>query len=215
MKEQMKEQILNIMKDIAVANDEEHLLDINKLYECFDDNVNSNLVYAQMRLFKYTFCAITYHALDKALTDKDNEILKFYTEFVRDKHYVNGSLKSIDYSFVKRFYQDYASKLQNKSIDCMYDNIKHQFMPNLGHKASEHQRQLQSEKMKEIAKKRNVNHYEHAIAAMKKYHNSHEHMCNRHWYTDGVTNVFDYECPEGFRPGKIQSGWKKKQQFTL
>lgn len=25
----------------------------------------------------------------------------------------------------------------------------------------------------------------------------------KHWFTDGTKNVFDFECPEGFRPGKI------------
>lgn len=24
----------------------------------------------------------------------------------------------------------------------------------------------------------------------------------KHWYTNGVENVRDYECPEGFHPGK-------------
>ena len=211
----MKEQILNIMKDMAVANDEEHLLDINTLYECFDSNVSNNLVYAQMRLFKYLFCVIVCHSLDNALTDKDKEILKFYSEFVRDEQYVNGSNKAIDYSVVKSVYDNYASKLNNKLIDCVYKNIQHQFMPNRSHMCPEHQKQIVSAKIKEAAKNRDASHYANSIEAMKQARKKHNPSQNRHWYTNGVTNVFEYECPEGFRPGKIQSGWSKKQKVTL
>jgi len=208
----MKEQIMQIMKDIAVANDEEHLLDANTLYKCFDDNVSNNLVYGQMRVFKYLFCVIVCHCLDNALTDKDNEILKFYSEFVLDEQYVNGSRKAIDYSVVKSVYDNYASKLNNELIDCMFDNIQQQYMPNRSHECPEHQKQILSVKIAEAAKKRNASHYANSIEAMKQANKEHNPSRNRHWYTNGVTNVFDYECPEGFRPGKLQSGWSKKQE---
>ena len=208
----MKEQIQKMMKDIAVANDEEHLLDANTLYKCFDDNVSNNLVYGQMSLFKYLFCVIVCHCLDNALTDKDNEILKFYSEFVLDEQYVNGSRKAIDYSVVKSVYDNYASKLNNELIDCMFDNIQQQYMPNRSHACPEHQKQILSVKITEAAKKRDASHYTNSIEAMKQANKEHNPSRNRHWYTNGVTNVFDYECPEGFRPGKLQSGWSKKRQ---
>lgn len=207
----MKEQIEKILKDLAVANDEEHLLDINTLYKCFDDNVSNNLVYGQMRLFKYLFCVIVCHCLDNALTDKDNEILKFYSEFVKDEQYTDNARKSLDYSFVIHFYHDYACKLKDKFIDSVYNNMQQQFMTNRSHACPEHQKQILSVKIAEAAKNRDANHYINAIEAMKHANKEHNPSRNRHWYTNGVTNVFDYECPEGFRPGKLQSGWSKKQ----
>ena len=208
----MKEQIQKMMKDLAVANDEEHLLDENTLYKCFDDNVSNNLVYGQMRVFKYLFCVIVCHCLDNALTDKDNEILKFYSEFVRDKQYVNGSHKAIDYGFVKSVYDEYASKLNNELIDRVYNNIQHQFMQHRGHVCPEHQKQILSVKISEAAKNRDASHYVNAIEAMKQANKVNNPSRNRHWYNNGTINVFDYECPEGFRPGKLQSGWSKKQK---
>lgn len=35
---------------------------------------------------------------------------------------------------------------------------------------------------------------------------------NRHWFTDGNRNVFTYECPEGFRQGKIH--FNKKEEIS-
>ena len=208
----MKEQIQKMMKDLAVANDEEHLLDENTLYKCFDDNVSNNLVYGQMRLFKYLFCVIVSHCLDNALTEKDNEILKFYSEFVLDKNYINNSRNLLDYSFVIHFYHDYARKLKDKFIDSMYNNIQQQFMTNRGHMCPEHQKQILSVKIAEAAKNRDASHYVNAIEAMKQANKANNPSRNRHWYTNGTINVFDYECPEGFRPGKLQSGWSKKQK---
>lgn len=172
------------MKDMAVTNDEEHLLDVNTLYEFFDNNVNNNLVYAQMCLFKYLFCVIACHCLDNALTDKDNEILKFYSEFVLDKQYIDGSLKSLDYKFVRSFYYDYAHKLNNQLIERVYNNIKCQFKPRPTHVCPEHQKLFLSEVMKKTQKEQHISR-------------------NRHWYNNGVTNVFEYECPEGFVPGQL------------
>lgn len=186
----MKEQIQKMMKDLAVANDEEHLLDENTLYKCFDDNVSNNLVYGQMRVFKYLFCVIVCHCLDNALTDKDNEILKFYTEFVLDEQYKKNSLNSLDYTFVLHFYQDYASALHNKLIDSLFINLKHQFMYRQGRVISEQERQNASMRMKEFRK-------------------SCDTVSNRHWYNNGVTNVFEYECPEGFVPGQLHASRRK------
>lgn len=205
----MKEQIQKIMKDMAVANDEEYLLDVNTLYKCFDDNVSNNLVYGQMRVFKYLFCVIVCHCIDNALTDKDKEILKFYSEFVRDEKYVNGSRKALDYSVVKSVYDNYASKLNNELIERLHDNIKHQFRPMPTHVCPEHVKQIVSAAVKEAAKHRDASHYANAIEAMKQANKEHNPSCNRHWYTDGVTNVFEYECPEGFKPGVTQSSPSK------
>ena len=33
-----------------------------------------------------------------------------------------------------------------------------------------------------------------------------EQMTGRHWYTDGKTSVFTFECPEGFKPGRTKKG---------
>lgn len=187
----MKEQIQKIMKEMAVASGEEHLLDINKLYECFDDNVSNNLVYGQMRVFKYLFCVIVCHCLDNALTDKDKEIMKFYSEFVLDRQYKKNSLTSLDYTFVLHFYQDYASALYNKSIECMFMNLKHQFMNRQGRVISDEERQRISMKMKGNRKLRDA-------------------VSNRHWYNNGTINVFVYECPEGFVPGQLHSSRRKK-----
>lgn len=29
----------------------------------------------------------------------------------------------------------------------------------------------------------------------------------RHWFTNGIINIRALECPEGFKPGKVQSKW--------
>lgn len=35
-----------------------------------------------------------------------------------------------------------------------------------------------------------------------------EQMTGRHWYTDGITSVFAFECPKGFKAGRTKKGDK-------
>ena len=39
-----------------------------------------------------------------------------------------------------------------------------------------------------------------------------DNQIGRHWYNNGINNVFRYECPEGFVPGLLKNKKDKEQQ---
>lgn len=37
----------------------------------------------------------------------------------------------------------------------------------------------------------------------------------KHWYNNGTESVYTYECPEGYKPGRIFNNWMKGKRHSI
>ena len=147
----MIEQFKKILQETAEANYETELIDDEALFDSFDKALSLNLVFGQLKLFKYCAIKSCIKYLENNLSTKDYEIIEFYSNLDIDREYVDHVHNALDYKILMQIRQLFDNiNCTDEKIVKMFDNIKYQANKNVNAPAElseEHKRKI-SEAMK-------------------------------------------------------------------
>lgn len=196
----MIEQFKKLLQETAEANYETELMDVEALFDRLDKAKSLNLTFGQLKLFKYFAIKLCIKYLENNLSEKDYEIIEFYSNIDVDRKYVDHVWKAVDYELVMQIRQlfDNLNCTDEKFVK-MFDNIKYQS----NKKVNEPKVLSDEHKAKISATCKTVDH-SNAIAAMHVALLGNTNVRGRKWYNNGIKNVMAYECPEGYVHGRLR-----------
>lgn len=196
----MIEQFNKLLQETAELEHETELINDEALFDRLDKAKSLNLVFGQLKLFKYFAIKLCIKYLENNLSTNDYEIIEFYSNIDIDRKYVDHIWNVLDYELVMQIRQlfDNLNCTDEKFVK-MFDNIKYQS----NKKVNEPKVLSDEHKAKISATCKTVDHSK-AIEAMHKALIGNTNVRGRKWYNNGIKNVMAYECPEGYVHGRLK-----------
>lgn len=195
----MIEQFKKLLQETVEANYETEFMNDEALYDGFDKAKSLNLVYGQLKVFKYFAIKSCVKYLENNLNEKDYEIIEFYSNLDIDRKYVDHVWNVINYELVMQIRQLFDNlNCTDEKIIKMFDNIKYQ-----ANKRVNEPKVLSDEHKAKISTACKTVDHSNAIEAMHNSLISNTNVRGKKWYNNGITSVMAFECPEGYVPGRL------------
>lgn len=169
---------------------------------------------------KYEYSVIEYDVPEDKLDEREIFWINFFDSYNNGYNLTEGGNSTRGYKHTEE-YKLYMSKLHSGSNNPFYNNhsLAGKNHPMYGKKLTDETRKKISDAVK--GEKHPMYGKKHSEETRKKISEASNHKgennpmygkrgelsptYGRHWYNNGIHNVFRYECPEGFVPGLLKN----------